>query len=178
VVLMAAPSCPEDMMSSEENSVTYTFPTGEWQWIASFLVSQVRHQIGQQSMEENIDTVTGGVTATWLKNGDAILFLSVTSPAKETYVIASVPSQQHRFAGFWKRILRECIGFEAAHRELLRNDINQRMDDLLYEYYRRRQQLEDPRLSDMAIEYGVDYGKLRKYKMRFDEEMRRIRDQP
>jgi hypothetical protein len=64
-------------------------------------------------------------------------------------------------------------------RDLQRSTTNRIFEDLLDEFYRRRASGESPKLKDMANEYerGAHYGALRKYKMGYDAELKRLREE-
>ena len=172
----------EKIMSKDE-ATNYTFSTGEWQWIASFFMARAESALGKLSAKESTNdlsytTTTGGLVATWSDKDDQVLFLSVTATKKETFVVVGVADPEGPFANFWSPILTECFAFEVLSREILRSNMNQHYHDLLAEFYQRRSEGKNPKLSAMAKEYSVDYGRLRKYKIGFDAEMRQILELP
>lgn len=167
---------PEGCMSEEE-AISYTANTGEWWWIAGYLMTTALRTATTRTsgrypdIEWKETPLPSGTTIEGLMEGERILFLSVTATKTQTFISVSARFPLERF---WKPILETCQTIEQQAREMRRTALSRRYELILDEYYQRRRRLESPNLRQMADENNVSYGSLRQFKISYDKRLKEL----
>jgi hypothetical protein len=162
---------------SDDQAISYTVNTGDWWWLAGYIhmyaeaAANQRQLAGFPPIRWDETPVAGGIRIEgWLEDR-SVLFLQITATKRQTFISAS---ERFPFERFWTPIINGCLNLERNARDYQRVAIGRRFEELLNDYYHRRAMGQSPNLRAMSEEYGVNYGSLRQYKIKYDRERRRL----
>lgn len=161
-----------------DEAAGYPFNTGEWWWLAGYLLSAAQEEAmwrcargGLPPVEWKQTPLPSGIEIEGIMDGERVLFLSITATRTQTFVTVA---DRFPFERFWTQIIKTCLATERHAREMHRTALTRRYEALLEDYYQRRQRLEPANLREMSEQYGVNYASLRQYKIRYDKRLREL----
>lgn len=154
-------------MSDDDFYHSYTL-RGDWAYIAAYI--SMNHLIaGLRSMPLKDKT---GVLFHLAANDVALLSIIITGAKGMTYITETCKNDPD-LKGLLSNIEASATVYTKYVQALQRLNRSQQFNQILDEYYRRWEDGNNTKLSELAKEYGVNYGSLRQAKIRYDAERRK-----
>ncbi len=149
--------------------------SADWWYVAAYLFTLTRNSKNTFKWETQAHPNLSVFTATLHGEEQPAIYINIIGAQHKTYVLANVKDDQDTKA-FIANILELLELFGSIAATYHRKDTRLKFGEIVELYYQRRREGENPNLRALADQYGVKYGSLRQFKMRYDAERKRTQE--
>ena len=145
--------------------------SGDWWWIAShILLTPLPIEYAAPDSRWEQHPIPNGVTIELYLADYRMLALTITGEDGQTTIDVIDNTDPAR----WEQILDTLYPLTLMARRLRRQAIGAQLQDVIEDYYQRKERGERMKLKDLAEAAGVNYHSLRQAKYRYDEKNREM----